>query len=889
VAARPYRLAARALIGLMEEGHGEAVGERVAAAAASSSDLGAERGGRYALRPGASCRRMQSDLPSGTVTFLFTDVEGSTKLLHELGAASYAQVLSDHRRVLREAFAAQGGVEVDTQGDAFFVAFPTPTGALAAAIQTQEGLAAGPFRVRMGIHTGTPLLGDEGYVGVDVHRAARIAAVGHGRQVLLSASAASLLGAAALRDLGEHRLKDLAAPERIYQLGEEQFPPLKSLYRTNLPVPATAFLGRERELAELRGLLSNESIRLLTLTGPGGTGKTRLGLQAAADAADRYPSGIFWVPLASLRDPELVLETAGQVLGANDGLAEHIADQSLLLLFDNFEHVVDAAEGVSGLLASCPNLRLLVTSRELLRVPGEQAYPVPPLEPEDGRALFAARARAADPRFAGNDAVAELCERLDNLPLALELAAARARVLSPEQLLGRLSERLDLLRAGRGVDPRQQTLRATIEWSHDLLDVDEQRLFARFAVFRGGCTLEAAEEVCDAGLDTLQSLVDKSLVRVREGDRFWMLETIREYAAERLELSGGAEELRGRHADYFLARAEQAERRLREDDHEAFDRFDRDHDNVRAALDTYEAREPQLALRLAAAASWYWAARGHLPEGRRRLDAALSADERPTAARAKALNGAAELAGSSGDPETFRHRAEAALALHRELADPWGTALSLFELGCAASIEGDRVKNRADESAPFYRAALPYLEQSLELFDELGDEHYALLARYQRSYVQIELGDGESGRIEREEILRRARAVGDEYVEALALGGLVRFAFDEDRHDDALLMLRELIVMWRRLGDLRRVAVILGRLAYPLAQLQRPEAATQLLARSLGLFEETGASVPWTAVENEETLAVIRTQLDQAAFDAAWERGRALTVDDAIALALAEP
>ena len=394
------------------------------------------------------------------------------------------------------------------------------------------------MRVRIGIHTGTPHVTDEGYVGVDVHRAARIAACGHGGQVLVSASTAALVGTDRLRDLGEHRLKDLSAPERIYQLGGDEFPALKSLYRTNLPVPATPFLGRGNELAEVLDLL--EDARLLTLIGPGGTGKTRLGLQAAADASDRYADGVFWVPLAPLRDPELVLETAGQALGTTDGIVEHVSDKSLLLLLDNFEHVVEAAEGLAELLAACPNLQLLVTSRELLRLPAEQAYPVPPLEPDDGAELFLARAHAVDPGFAGSPTVPELCARLENLPLALELAAARVRVLSPEQLLDRLSGRLDLLKAGRGVDARQRTLRATIEWSHELLDEDEQRLFARLAVFRGGCTLEAAEEVADANLDVLQSLVDKSLIRHSQ-ERFWMLETIREYAAEQLEHRGDAE------------------------------------------------------------------------------------------------------------------------------------------------------------------------------------------------------------------------------------------------------------------------------------------------------------------------------------------------------------
>ena len=474
------------------------------------------------------------NLPSGTVTFLFTDIEGSTKLLHDLGAEEYSRVLAEHRRVLREAFGANQGVEVDTQGDAFFVAFPTAPGALGAAAEATEGLASGPIRVRMGIHTGTPHLGEDDYVGMDVHRAARIAACGHGGQVLVSASTAALVGTDGLRDLGEHRLKDLSAPERIYQLGDGDFPPLKSLHRTNLPIPSTPFLGRERELHDVDELVSRADVRLLTLTGPGGSGKTRLALQAAAEASERYPGGVFWVPLAPLRDPELVLETAGQAVGARDGLAEHIGDTAMLLLFDNFEHVTEAAADVAGLLGSCAWLDLLVTSREPLHVTGEQEYPVPSLSREEGVDFFLARARAVKPDFAGDDAVAEICRRLDDLPLALELAAARVKALSPAQILERLEQRLPLLTGGaRDAPERQRTLRATIEWSYELLADEEKSLFARLAVFRGGCSLEAAEEVVDANLDVLQSLVDKSLLRHSQ-ERFWMLETIREYAAEQL-------------------------------------------------------------------------------------------------------------------------------------------------------------------------------------------------------------------------------------------------------------------------------------------------------------------------------------------------------------------
>jgi predicted ATPase/class 3 adenylate cyclase len=820
---------------------------------------------------------VRGDLPSGTVTFLFTDVEGSTKLLRELGAEGYAEALAEHRGVIRGSCARYGGVEVDTQGDAFFVAFPTAPGALEAAAEALRGLAAGPIRVRMGIHTGTPYLAQEGYVGVDVHRAARIAAAGHGGQVLVSASTASLLGMDALRDLGDHRLKDLSAPERVYQLGDEDFPPLKSLYRTNLPIPATPFLGREHELAEVGGLL--EEARLLTLTGPGGTGKTRLGLQAAAEAAERYPDGIFWVPLAPLRDPELVLVTAGQALGAKDGLAEHLADKSLLLLFDNFEHVVEAAPRLSELLASCPNVHLLVTSRELLRVPGEQAYPVPPLEPEEGTELFVARACAALPSFVASDAVPELCARLENLPLALELAAARVRVLSPEQLVERLSQRLDLLKAGRGVDARQQTLRATIEWSHELLNADEQRLFARLAVFAGGCTLESAESICDADLDTLESLVDKSLVRIREGDRFWMLETIREYAAERLEDSGEAEMLQRRHAEHFLALGEEAEPSTRVYSREWIGRLEQELDNLRAALDHLAASgENELVLQLAGALSDFWHYGGHVAEGRHRLESALRGQERPTAARARALTGAASLAYGSGDVPAARSIAERALKLHRRLGDPQGAAQDLNVL-CVTSIEEGN-----------FAQAQQFAEESLALFRQAGDEPNTVAATRTLAFTYHSSGDLERARALHESNLCQAQALGFKETEAGTLGSLAMIAFEQGRVEDALALGKQNLLACRELGSLHGIAQSLCRSAATFAVLAgKADTAAQLLACFEALREQIGVSEAWVARMNEQTLSAIRARLDESAFAEAWEQGRTLTIDEAVALAIDSP
>jgi predicted ATPase len=810
------------------------------------------------------------------VTFLFTDVEGSTRLLHELGAAGYADALAEHRRVLRRAFGAHGGVEVDTQGDAFFVAFPTAPGALAAAADALAGLEQGPIRVRMGVHTGTPHVGEEGYVGADVHRAARIAAAGHGGQVLVSAATAALLGRDGLHDLGEHRLKDLSAPERIFQLGEKEFPPLASLHQTNLPVPATPFLGRERELAEVLGLLSREDVRLLTLTGPGGTGKTRLGLQAVGAVADRYPHGVWWVPLALLRDPELVLEAAAQALGAQDGLAAHIGDKRLLVLFDNFEHVVDAAGGLAELLAACPGLDLVVTSREPLHLTGEQEYPVPPLAPEEGVGFFAARARTVQPEFQVDAAVAEICRRLDELPLALELAAARVKALSSKQILERLERRLPLLTGGaRDLPERQRTLRATIEWSHELLTPDEQRLFARLGVFSGGATLDAAEQIVNADIDTLQSLVDKSLVR-SSGGRYWMLETIREYAVERLEESGEAEELRRSHAAHFLTLAEEAVPNLRGDPQEWLERLDAEHGNLRAALDSLESSgETQLVLRMAGALTDFWTMRGQVEEGRRRLETALAADEHSTLFRARALIAASDFAAFAGDDETARRRAEEAVTLSSLLEDDLTSAHARYTLGNALTAKRQ------------WKAAKQLFEESVRAFDELGDDFHALSARRGLTWMHEELGDFERARELTEQNLGLARSLGNRRIEARALGALSTIALGEGRIDDALALLTDSYTIDRELGFSIFVGIDLIRFAAILTAYGRAADGARLVARADTLREESGFILEsWATEEREATIGNIRAALDETAFTEAYEEGRSLTVDEAVALAL---
>jgi predicted ATPase/class 3 adenylate cyclase len=816
-------------------------------------------------------RPVRGDLPAGTVTFLFTDVEGSTKLLHELGAEGYAQALAEHRRVLRDAFTRHGGVEVDTQGDAFFVAFPTAPGALQAAQEALEGLSPGPIRVRVGIHTGTPHLAEEGYVGADVHRAARIAAAAHGGQVLVSAATARLLEANStvlLADLGEHRLKDFDERVSLHQLGEERFPPLKTISNTNLPRPASSFVGREKEVAQVATLLQGGA-RLLTLTGPGGSGKTRLAIEAATELVPEFKAGVFWVGLAALRDPALVSEEIAQTLGTKDGLTEHIGERELLLLLDNLEQVVAAAPELAALVEACPNLRLLVTSRELLHVRGEVEYPVLPLAEPDAVELFCARARSEP-----DDTVHALCRALDNLPLALELAAARASVLSPRQILERLSGRLDLFKGGRDADPRQQTLRATIEWSHELLAPEEQRLFAHLAVFRGGCTLDAAEDVVHADLDTLQSLVDKSLLR-RSDERYWMLETIREYAAERLEASGEADELRQRHADHYVTLARELEPHAAVSK-EWLDRLEREHDNVRAALDRLPTQGgTQLALELAAAVWRFWKTRGHQPEAERRLAGLLAADETPTAARAHALNAAAGMAVETGNYAAGRQQAEEALALHREYGDAWGIARATYMLGYAAIESGD------------FETAKPRFEETVRLMGELGYEEYVGLATFNLSWACEELGEREYAQSLAEENLRRARSINSTNLEAASLDSLAGFAHDDGRFEEALLMKRAALRLLRELGDVQHVLDSLGRIANTHAHAARSRLAAELLSASLALHEEAGLTVPlYQERRNHEMLELLHEHLDEAEFAEAWEHGRALTLDEAVALAL---
>jgi len=684
--------------------------------------------------------------PRGTVTLLFTDIEGSTRLLEELGPERYREALSEHRRVLRAAFARHDGYEVDYEGDAFFVAFQDAQSGVRAAEEAQAALADGPIRVRMALHTGIPILDPPKYVGMDVHLTARVISAGHGGQVLLSKATRDLVDAVEVRDLGEHRVKDFDAPVWIFQLGDGAFPPLKTISNTNLPRPASTFVGREREVTEVSGLL-REGARLVTLTGPGGSGKTRLAIEAAGELVPEIYGGVFWVGLTPLRDPALVLPAIGRAVGARDGPAAHIGEREMLLLIDNLEQVVEAAPDLAGLVEACPNLRLLVTSRELLRVRGEVEYEVLPLSGADAVELFCLRSG-----LPASDAIEELCRRLDDMPLAVELAAARAKALSPERILGRLSQRLDLFRGGRDAGPRQETLRATIEWSYDLLTADEQRLFARLGVFTGGCSLDAAEQVADADLDTLQSLVEKSLVR-RTGERYWMLETIRELAAELRTKLADAEQLERRYRSFFLELARAAEVGERGPDQAAWwNRLEDEIDNLRASLDLARARGEHLEeLELAVLLKRFWHVRSRLREGERRIRQALeAAGGAEGVLRARALAALSYcICMTQGDAASAEPLTEEALRFYSDGGDTGGVARMTLDLGVIADLGGNPERARS-----LYQRAQALARGAADRRYEYIAAHNLANSAFRRNEYPLAIELGET-------CLAAARAAGD--------------------------------------------------------------------------------------------------------------------------------
>jgi predicted ATPase len=718
-----------------------------------------------------------AQLPTGTVTFLFTDVEGSTRLLQELGD-QYPSVLEEHRRVLRDAFARHGGVEVDTQGDAFFVAFGKASDAIAAAADAREALEDGPVRVRIGLHTGEPTATSAGYVGIDVHRAARIAAAGHGGQILVSQSTRDLAGANGLRDLGEHRLKDLAAPERIYQLGDGEFPPLKSLNNSNLPLPAEPLIGRKKELADVLRLF-REGARLVTVTGPGGIGKTRFALNVAAELISDFKDGVWWVGLAPLRDPELVIPTVALAVGAKD--AEEIRQKELLLLLDNFEQVVEAASAVAELQAMSPGVAVLVTSREPLHVAGEREYPLAPLPESPAVELFRRRAEAIAPAFeADYRELVELCDRLDRLPLAIELAAARVKVLSVRDLLARLDERLPLLASRRrDVDQRQRTLRATIEWSYDLLDEEERRLFADLSVFAGSFDTAAAEEICEADLETVESLVDKSLLRRTEDGRFFMLQTVRDYAAEIFVASPESARVRQLHALYQLERSWSDPED--EDGATMRDRLQPAYADLRQALGWFHASgDHERFLRLVVRLGRLWDWTGQLAEGRRWLELALAvAPLDAPHERAEALARLGHLAWRQGDDA----RARQVLTEAQHLVEGLGDEKLL------ATVYAYR--GGVEIGAGALAAAREMYECAIRHAQAAHDTRAAAISTHDLGLIELQEGEYLRARQLVHESLKLCREAGFDAFTGAAVGTLGFIEFLDGNIEDADRLLRE--------------------------------------------------------------------------------------------------
>lgn len=819
-------------------------------------------------------------LPTGTVTFLFTDIEGSTVLLQRLGDR-YQRVLEDHHRMLRTAFQASGGREVDTQGDAFFVAFLRAADAIAASVTMQKTVLEHQWpggkqvRVRMGVHTGEPALSDEGYVGLDVHRAARICSAGHGGQILLSKTTRDLVEHdlpedVALRDLGRHRLKDLAHSEHLYQVLHPDlptdFPPLRSVATRSIGLPRrlTSFIGRETEIEEVRRLLA--TTRLLTVVGIGGAGKTRLALQVADQVVEEYLHGVYLVELAQVTDPGLVAQTIAASLGVREdpgrplieSLKGHLQTRQILLVLDNCEHLVDAVAGLATeFLGTAPGLKLLCTSREALAVPGEAAWRIPSLSVPDGHRsadrnalesfeavrLFVERAGEVVPGFVltgqNAPAIVQICRRLDGIPLAIELAASRIRVLTPDQIAARLDDRFRLLAGGsRTAMPRQQTLKAAMDWSYDLLTSQEAAVLRRLSVFNRGCTLGAAEAVCAADdvashevLDVLTHLVDKSLVVAEEEDRenrYRLLETVKQYGRDKLVESGEAPAVRNRHLEWFLTLAESAGPKLQTAEQlEWLNRLDAEHDNIRGALEwALESAHEEIPARMADALWWFWTLRGHTSEGREWLNKAVARASKPGRIRALTLASAGMLAFFAADYPAATALGQEGLQIGRDLDDGDAKGYALVVLAMVAGARGE------------YERARSLAEESL-LLTNVGGHLWekGAVSTIMGSFA-FQVGDFTQAERLLQEGLSVFKDLGDRWGIAFALQLLGQLARSRGEYAQAAEMLEESLTLSRQLGHNWGIASTLLTMALiPIRQGNYPR-ATAYLKESLALFEE---------------------------------------------------
>lgn len=863
-------------------------------------------------------------LPSGTVTFFFSDIEGSTRLLQKLDQR-YADVLEAHRSILRSGVAAEGGSEVDSTGDAFFAAFPRASAAVHAAVSIQNRLNSHDWpegvtvRVRMGLHTGEPALTSTGYTGMDVHRAARICAAAHGGQVLLSDTTRELIQdelppAAHLRDLGEHVLKDLNRPLRLTQLVIDgipsEFPALRTLSNraNNLPVQPTPLVGREGDVRAVIQLLTRPEVRLVTLTGPGGTGKTRLSLQAAADLVDEFGDGVYFVPLAFISDAALVLPAIARVLGLRDipavplaeAVREYLSNRRVLLLLDNFEQVAAAAPVVAELLGATHGVKILVTSRTVLHLSGEHEYPVPPLGlPDPGGVrdvealsqyasveLFIQRATAVRPNFsvteANAPAVAEICYRLDGLPLAIELAAARSKLFSPSELLSRLSKPFELLTGGpRDLPDRHQTLQRAIEWSYDLLDPPEQVLFRTLSIFAGGCRLEAAEAVCGAKsvhidvVEGIAALIDKSLLRRGEGPhedtRFVMLETIRDFGLDALRASNEEESVRKAHADYFMAFAEKAEPHLTGPDQIRWlDLIEKEHENYRLALSWARARgRREIGMRIGASIWRFWVVRGLIGEGRRQLERLRDMGSPATyhPAWTKLLNALATVTQMMGDFSSARDILRDILEETMERGDRPGMASTLnnlswvlFELGDLTPARGlaERARSlchelgdRRGETAAMtnlamisaarseFPEALALMQECRRIREEIGEKRGVGYALGMTASVLQGMGEYDEAQRLIEQSLALADEVRDKQGPAYLYSNLGHLDLERGRIDDAEANLRKAMPLWNETGNKFGIAFATGGeglIALARGDLDR---ARSLIQDSLQIFRQT--------------------------------------------------
>jgi predicted ATPase/class 3 adenylate cyclase len=829
----------------------------------------------------------------GTITLLFTDVEGSTRLLQRFGDQS-VRMLEEHKSILRATIEEFGGREVDTAGDGFFIVFDVARDGVMAAVEAQRRLFAHewstgePVRVRMGLHTGEPIITGRQYLGLDVHRAARICAAGHGGQILISASTCQLVmnelsAEVGLRDLGEHRLKDIQHPEKLFQVMgagmPADFPPLRSYgpYHSNLPVQSTKLIGRESEMETLRRLLLDDGARLVTLTGPGGTGKTRLALQAAGSVLDAFNDGISLVQLAATAEAGLVASAIAQALGVHPNADQsaltavvgHLKSRQLLLVLDNFEHVLGAADVVAGVLTGCPRVKVLATSRIPLNLMLEQEFPVPPLSAPDPRRersserllrypaieLFAQRAAAVNPSFVldydGAAAVAEICFRLDGLPLAIELAAARVKIFTPKALLARLDHRLELLSGGtRDMPARHRTLRQAIGWSYDLLETDEQALFRRLAVFSGGCALDASEVVGEAAgplsislIDGVSALVDKSLLRqeaMADGEpRFLMLETIREFALERLVASGEEAITREAHADFFIALAERAEPELTGPMVMTWiEQLEREHDNTRAAFHWAErTQHAARGLRLGGALWRYWVIRGHMTEGRARLRTmlAIASADAPLGLRYKVLSGAATMAHEQSDVSQSLRLLEEALQVARTLGDRHDEGRVLTNLGWVRFTAGD------------HDAARTLSHQGLAIHRELGDTRGIALALNNLGWITCNESDFEEAKRLHSESLTLRHRIGDARGIAFAQTNLARATFKLGEYAAAERLLNEAIRTLRALGDQQLLSWALINLGESKLTQRLIDEAMRVLQEATELSQEIGHAYDITA------------------------------------------